>query len=246
MPFRWDLVSFESLFPDKEWVLRYIKRYSPTYKLSAHLFFNEVGRVLEKANSKWLDIGAGTNWLITHYDENGGLKLGVDITKSDKIENKNRFVLANIDSLPFKKCSFDLITAYFVVEHLKTPIHSLLEVSRILKQNGSFLMLTTNIFSPLILIMRIIPLSIKSMIISFLIKKKFIPHHGYYRFNNPKIIKLHSQYLPLKLVRIYLCEQLCFFNKILFFISIIYHRILSLHFLEDFRVNIVALFQKRT
>lgn len=98
---------------------------------------------------KVLDIGCGTGRLIKKMVEKGGIVTGADISpemlkiakkKFDELE----FVEADIENLPFKNESFDVVVAAFVIVHLKDLKRAFDEVYRVLKPGGSFIVTNVN------------------------------------------------------------------------------------------------------
>jgi ubiquinone/menaquinone biosynthesis C-methylase UbiE len=79
--------------------------------------------------------------------------VGADATLSSLKKHRNipYLVCANIDVLPFRDHSFNLITCNMVVEHLKKPEESISEMARLLSPNGILVIHTPNAFNHLVL-----------------------------------------------------------------------------------------------
>ncbi len=92
-------------------------------------------------NKKILDVGAGTGRLSLRLKEKGADVTAIDVSSEIlKILNKKNknilTIVANADSLPFPNNSFDIITAAFLIVHLKNLKHFFGESYRVLKPGG--------------------------------------------------------------------------------------------------------------
>lgn len=98
---------------------------------------------------KVLDVGAGTGRLTLEL-----YKLGAEVTALDvsekmlqelKKKNKNiETVVGDAENLPFPDNTFDMVTAAFLIVHLKDPIRFFDEAYRVLKNDGFFLVTNIN------------------------------------------------------------------------------------------------------
>ena len=154
-------------------------------------------RVLPGAS--WLDIGCGwaafSDWRLDAEREvvsRAGRVVGVDLVVDSLIKHRTiseRYV-ANIDSLPFRDASFDVVTANMVVEHLTDPARSFAEVRRVLKPGGIFLMHTPNSRGHVVMLGRWLPEVVKGALIWLLQgrdESDVFPTH--YRANTPEAIE---------------------------------------------------------
>ena len=86
-----------------------------------------------------LDIGS-KDGKKAHYVINKG-----QLTMSDICRRKiSPFVLCDATNLPFKDDSFDLVTILHVIEHIKNDEAALRDIYRVLKKNGTALIVTPN------------------------------------------------------------------------------------------------------
>lgn len=94
-----------------------------------------------------LDIGCGTGYGIADLSRTATRAIGVD-SSPDAFQTAsagNAFVIrASATALPFAHDSFDLITAFEVIEHLHDWEQMLAEASRVLRRHGLFLVSTPN------------------------------------------------------------------------------------------------------
>jgi ubiquinone/menaquinone biosynthesis C-methylase UbiE len=90
-------------------------------------------------NSMILDIGSN-NGEKAHYIINKG-----QLTMSDICRRKTSpFVLCEATNLPLKDNSFELVTMLHVIEHIKNDAAVLREIYRVLKKDGTALIVTPN------------------------------------------------------------------------------------------------------
>ena len=101
-----------------------------------------------------LDVGAGTSRLTAGLIKQGGLVTALDVSESmlemlkKKIKNNDslhlKTVVADAESLPFPNETFDLVTAAFLIVHLKDPRRFFDEAYRVLKPGGALLVTNIN------------------------------------------------------------------------------------------------------
>ena len=147
---------------------------------------------------RWLDLGCGHQFLpdwawIPSQSLLSSLPriVGVDgdlasLRRHALLEHR---VLADLQALPFRTASFDLITANMVIEHLQHPERLLQEVNRILTPTGRFLFHTPNFSSPLIRMAAATPQGLKNWVIGFLEDRAEADiYPTVYRMNTPRRI----------------------------------------------------------
>ncbi len=114
---------------------------APKLKMAAYL----ASKLPDKA--KVLDAGCGAGYVSDGLA--GRLELtGIDIEKAAidfcKKHRKGKFLVANLEKLPFRKDYFDLIIFTNTIEHLEDPGITLSELKRVLKPNGKLFVTTEN------------------------------------------------------------------------------------------------------
>jgi SAM-dependent methyltransferase len=112
------------------------------------------------SGARVLDAGCGRKTRLRGYRDQIAELVGVDIDPAAGAENAalDRFLAADLCApLPFEDASFDLVYANFVVEHLDDPAAALQEWRRVLRPNGSLILLTSNSANPLLAPTRLLP-----------------------------------------------------------------------------------------
>lgn len=87
-----------------------------------------------------LEVGCGTG----HVQNVLKNVVGMDITLSMLRKNKNDVVCADAHSIPFKDGTFDAVYSIDVIEHVQNPLKMIEECKRILKKNGTLILITPN------------------------------------------------------------------------------------------------------
>ena len=152
------------------------RKITPSLKVS-HFVYENILKTHIISEMKWLDLGCGHNifrpWRFTEEVElvtNCSFIAGVDICleslkKHRTIINK---IQSNINQLPLKGNSFDIVTTNMVIEHLEKPHIYFQEVNRILRPGGLFIFHTPNSLSYKTIAARMIPDILKKRLIYIL------------------------------------------------------------------------------
>lgn len=113
-------------------------------------------KVLQKlaANSaSILDLGCGEGTRLNYLKSDQKEVLGIDFNKTGiNLAKKSfpqiQFKIANLENLPIKKQSFDLVYSAFVLEHLKNPEKVLNEIIRVVAFKGYVVLIAPNYGAP--------------------------------------------------------------------------------------------------
>ncbi len=103
----------------------------------------------ETKDKKILDVGAGTGRVSLPLVLSGAQVTALDISEKilELLKRKNKkitTVVGEAENLPFENESFDIVTAAFLIVHLKDPKIFFDEVYRVLKPDGLFLVSNIN------------------------------------------------------------------------------------------------------
>jgi SAM-dependent methyltransferase len=100
---------------------------------------------------KILDIGCALGHFLKECEKEGFDTFGIDISKyaierAKVLASKSKFYNLDVEceDLPFPSRSFDVVTAFDLLEHLKVPRKLMYEVNRVLVEKGIFYMTTPN------------------------------------------------------------------------------------------------------
>ena len=101
---------------------------------------NDIYRRLDQ-KSRALDIGCGAGAFLNHIKTEKGCEVyGVDISEAAVEAAKKSFGLdifmGTITEAPFEDSSFDVITAWWYLEHVSDPCATAARISSLLKRNG--------------------------------------------------------------------------------------------------------------
>lgn len=97
-----------------------------------------------------LDLGCGEGTRLDYLASKNGT--GVEISQKAislaKKKSKNKFVVANLENLPFKDETFDLVYSAFVLEHTDNYEKVITEAVRVLCKDGNLVLTCPNYGSP--------------------------------------------------------------------------------------------------
>jgi len=98
-----------------------------------------------------LDIGCGTGYGTAQLAQHARSAVGIDVSADALVYAREHyqipnttFLTASATAIPFQRASFDLITAFEVIEHLDDWRDLLVEARRLLDPGGMFLVSTPN------------------------------------------------------------------------------------------------------
>jgi len=221
--------------------------------------YREMLRLLIDPGRRWLDLGCGHQFLPEWMP--GSEKEEIAILKRAQISvgidadlpslSKHRMlkdrVLGDIERLPFRDHSFDLVTANMVVEHVQDPSGLLDEVSRILSPNGLFLFHTPNRYGYATLITAVLPTALKIKLAGFLQNRRQEDvFTTFYRMNSPGAVRRmarESGFEVLELLVIESSAQTIMLGPMVI-LELLWIRILRLPVLKNLRTNIITILRK--
>lgn len=115
--------------------------------------YEEVLKAQVEPGTEWLDLGCGRRLLPPWRQaeeavllRRAGLFVGTDLDLDSLKDNKvaQLRIMADAGQLPFRRESFNLVSANMVVEHLATPDRQLIEISRVVRPGGRIIFITPN------------------------------------------------------------------------------------------------------
>jgi ubiquinone/menaquinone biosynthesis C-methylase UbiE len=208
-----------------------------------------------KSDTIWLDLGCGHQVFPEWRTEQEKALIGscshvvgidYDLISLQKHSTIKDLLRGDIEHLPFRDSSFNLITSSMVMEHVKNPRLVFKEINRILMPGGKFIFHTPNRHGYNTLAARMIPEFIKPPLVKLLHGRSeedtFSTH---YQCNTEKQIIAHTQSTGLKVHRIrYILStpQFMIFPP-LAFLEFLCLRILSTRLMRKLRINILVVLE---
>ena len=206
--------------------------------------------------TRWLDVGCGhqvlSEWRGDRERElvaGCGFVVGADadvpsLRKHRTIEQR---VAADVGRLPFATGSFALVTANMVVEHLDRPLAQFQEVSRVLAQDGTFLLHTPHKLGYTTIAAMLVPSFLKKKLISLLQgRREDDVFSTFYRANTRKEIASLAARSGFRVISVRMLVTSAEFAWIppLAVLELIWIRLLMSRTLAPLRTNIIAVLQK--
>ena len=122
------------------------------YPTVNQIVFDPMTKVLDQylqPGVRVLDAGCGGgSWVLHNYRQKMGLLVGVDIEAPKEDDSRmDRFVLSELDDMPFPDATFDVVICYDVIEHLVHPQKVFAEFWRVLTDAGALIFKTPCVIS---------------------------------------------------------------------------------------------------
>lgn len=111
--------------------------------------------------------------------------------------------VCDLEKMPFEACSFDIVTSFFVMEHLRYPKKVLAEFARILKPGGILILALPNLYNPVMMGARFTP-----HFLHILVHRLFSgidrSYHTYFRCNTVTSLDRELKWLGLSRIQLML------------------------------------------
>jgi SAM-dependent methyltransferase len=172
----------------------------------------EYARVLRSVlggKGRWLDLGCGhatlPEWMIGDAPQlpiDNWVRIGIDMDETSirRHPTLTGAVVGNVEQLPFRSGSFDVITANMVLEHVERPEPLFRELHRALSDNGIVLVHTPNRRGYTTLLTKLLPDSLVTPLAGRLLHRA--PEDVYptfYRANTPRDLAKIGEHCGLAL-----------------------------------------------
>lgn len=214
---------------EKSWKI-YDEYYGRNYKHHNDRYRDEI---LQRLNphSVLLDAGAGELGFTKEFAPKVRLAVGTDMGTMRPVANGPVAVQSNLESLPFKDASIDVIISMSVVEHLTNPEASFRELSRVLKPSGMLIAQTPSKYDYVSLLAHVTPVGFHRWLLSRLLDRRaedVFP--TCFRANTRKDMLAcleAAQFIPRKMMFFNQYPAYLMFWPLLFRLGVLYERITS-------------------
>lgn len=191
-----------------------------------------------KGPMPWLDLGCGD---IDFTSEFRAMAYGIGLDRRLPQNISSPFIRADLAALPVRSDSMGAVCLRFVLEHLSSPEEIWTECRRVLVPGGRVLVITTNSFSPLVMLARLLPVQLKRFLIETFFgatRESVLP--VYHRWNTPGRIKRPPEGFELE--RIEFVEALNWHRRFIFRLLLCMAALTRNPIMQRFRSNILAVY----
>jgi SAM-dependent methyltransferase len=171
---------------------------APDTRNSQYIYREALSKALQ-AKGLWLDLGCGHDFLPSWMspgeralDLEGWITVGIDKDPSSIARHRElRWrVLGDVEQLPFRDRTFNLITANMVLEHVLNPVALFREIGRVLQNQGVLIIHTPNGSGYTTVITRLIPSPLIVPLARLLLRRERADvYPAFYRANSIDTLK---------------------------------------------------------
>jgi len=237
------------------WQQRYLdKFYNPAHGWvgGTHEFFDLCASAIPKGG-EILEIGAGSDNPATRFLATLGKVHGLD--PDPIVKTNSALTTATVlesSRFPFEDARFDGCVSNYVIEHIEDPIGHLLEVARVLKPGGAYVLRTPNLYHYVSLVSSITPHWFHELVANRLRNRSSHEHHDpyptFYAMNTRADLERFASRAGLEIESLRLVEKEPSYgmsSRALFLIFMAYERAVNAtDKLADLRSNIFAVLRK--
>jgi SAM-dependent methyltransferase len=213
------------------------------------VFVRQLDRLVTSTDAV-LDLGAGAGELNSHSLK-GRVRRVVGVDVDPRVGSNpllDSGVRADIERLPFRDSSFDVVFSIYVMEHVANRAQLMTEITRVIRPGGVCVMLTPNIFHYVTFISRVTPIRFHKWVNRLRGRPAEDTFPTAYRLNSPWAVQRACVDAGLARVSIDLIEvqpNYLAFSRLSYLLGIAYERLVnSTAILSAFRVNLIAVFKK--
>jgi SAM-dependent methyltransferase len=220
-------------------------RYLPSAPDDHALFDQAVRRHLGR-DTVALDAGAGRGTRNRHpYKDLGARLVGVDVAPGIRGNDLvHHAVRADVERLPFRDATFDLVFSKFMVEHLDFPLGAFRELRRVTKPGGVLVIHTPNRYHYVAAIARLTPERFHEWFNARRGRGEVDTMPTRYRANDRRTLERLAQRSGYRIERLQLVEprpSYLEFHPLAYLAGVAYARVVSSsQHLRDLRCDIVA------
>ncbi len=227
--------------PNRAFAESLIHRLDPSYRQRWEIYDGILKRLIGP-ETRWFDGGCGRNVAVAEFP--CALNLGMDVYRHPELnpEPETRFVIGDLERIPFRDGSFTLATLNTVAEHFRNPEAVFREIRRILQPGGRLLIHTTNIRSPLVSSGTLLPQSLRvGLFTRTLGAREDDVFPAYHRVNSAKALRGIEGF---EVEEFHAVQDLNWTRRPVFLGLLAYHLLTRLPGLWRLRTNFVALLRK--
>ncbi|MHB9030561.1 MAG: class I SAM-dependent methyltransferase [Candidatus Latescibacterota bacterium] len=227
--------------PNRAFAEKLIRRLDPSYCQRWEIYDGILKR-LAGPDARWLDGGCGRNVAVAEFP--CALNVGIDVYPHPELcrDPGVLFVLGDLARLPFRDGAFTMVSLNTVAEHFRDPETVFREIRRVLQPGGRLLIHTTNIRSPLILLGKLLPQSLRVRLFTRALgaqEDDVFP--AYHRSNTVQALQNIEEF---QVEEFHAVQDLNWTRRSLFLGLLLYHLLTRFPGLWRLRTNFVALLRK--
>ena len=224
-----------------------VKKYYPEYE-DIYLVCEKILASCAEPGMMVLDAGCGAGNPILQCCITQNIKvIGVDNDPEalKRNESYDDTFLCDVGNLPFSANTFDVVTAFYLMEHLKNPHQALSEFARVLKKDGILLMALPNLMHPVMFGTRLTPFSLH-VVFHKLFTGISRPYRSYFRCNTVSSLDKTLRRLGLSREKLVRRGSWGLFRKVkpLMLFWVVCDKITNFPIFQGFKADICVLYRK--